>query len=177
VELLHAGAALLAGLLIGVERGWTLRQAADGTRVAGIRTFALVGLAGGLAGHLSSRGYGVVGALVVASLLAVLAAGYWRSAGTTARPNATSAIAATATLALGFLAGVGEPALSIAGAAVVTLILALRSQMHRWVSGLDEADVMAFARYAVIALAICRPGASARTTRGSREPCGSWSSW
>ena len=40
------------------------------------------------------------------------------------------------------------------GAAVVTLILALRTEAHRWVGALDEADIKAFARYAVIALAV-----------------------
>ena len=70
------------------------------------------------------------------------------------RPDATSAVAAMVTLGLGFLAGVGSAALAIAGAAIVTLILALRSEVHRWVGALDEADIKALARYAVIAAAV-----------------------
>ncbi|QPC41372.1 MgtC/SapB family protein [Kaustia mangrovi] len=38
--------ALAIGLLIGVERGWKERELAEGRRVAGIRTFALIGLLG-----------------------------------------------------------------------------------------------------------------------------------
>lgn len=154
IEVVHFAAALLTGLLIGIERGWTLRGAADGTRVAGIRTFTLLGLVGGASGHLSAIRYELVGAGLMAGTVTVLAIGYWRSTGAGRRPDATTAIAATVTLALGFLAGVGEPALAIAGAAVVTLLLALRSEMHRWVGLLDEADVKALARYAVIALAV-----------------------
>jgi len=41
-------AALAAGMLIGIERGWRLRADADGSRVAGLRTFTLLGAGGGL---------------------------------------------------------------------------------------------------------------------------------
>jgi MgtC family len=43
----HLGVALAIGLLIGVERGWSERDEEEGTRVAGVRTFALIGLLGG----------------------------------------------------------------------------------------------------------------------------------
>ena len=46
------GMSLGLGLLIGIQRGWTLRHEADGSRFAGIRTFGLLGLAGGLAGAI-----------------------------------------------------------------------------------------------------------------------------
>ena len=40
-------ASLAVGLLIGIERGWRDRDLAEGGRVAGLRTFSLVGLLGG----------------------------------------------------------------------------------------------------------------------------------
>ncbi|NNE64061.1 MAG: MgtC/SapB family protein, partial [Gammaproteobacteria bacterium] len=43
----YLGVALAIGLLIGVERGWKERQAKEGTRVAGVRTYGLIGLLGG----------------------------------------------------------------------------------------------------------------------------------
>lgn len=46
-------AALAVGILIGLERGWREREGADGSRVAGLRTFALFGLLGGVLGVLS----------------------------------------------------------------------------------------------------------------------------
>ncbi|CAM5554131.1 hypothetical protein SSTU70S_05457 [Stutzerimonas stutzeri] len=47
--LLNLATALGVGLLIGTERGWNNRQHADGELVAGLRTFGLGGLLGGLA--------------------------------------------------------------------------------------------------------------------------------
>jgi uncharacterized membrane protein (DUF4010 family) len=43
----YLGAALALGLLIGVERGWKAREQAEGQRVAGVRTYGLIGLLGG----------------------------------------------------------------------------------------------------------------------------------
>ena len=37
-------AALAVGLIVGLERGWHGRELPEGSRVAGLRTFALIGL-------------------------------------------------------------------------------------------------------------------------------------
>jgi uncharacterized membrane protein (DUF4010 family) len=63
-------------------------------------------------------------------------------------------VAALVTIGLGFLAGFGEPALAIAGATIVTLLLALKPELHRFLDKLDDEDVKALARYAVIAGAV-----------------------
>src|SRR5215468_6655848 len=47
------GVALGIGLMIGLERGWRRRGATPGTRAAGIRTFALSGLLGGVIAALA----------------------------------------------------------------------------------------------------------------------------
>ena len=44
-------ASLAVGILIGIERGWRQRNAIDGSRVSGLRTFGLIRLAAGLAGR------------------------------------------------------------------------------------------------------------------------------
>jgi len=62
------------GLLIGLERGWQERDLPEGGRVAGLRTFALVGLLGGVLGSWLPRfgPWPLVAALLgVALLLAV----------------------------------------------------------------------------------------------------------
>ena len=46
------GAALACGLMVGLERGWRLREQQDGTRVAGIRIFTLIGAGGGVSALL-----------------------------------------------------------------------------------------------------------------------------
>ena len=151
---LQIGSALAVGILIGIERGWQLRGAQEGMRVAGVRTFSLLGLVAGLAGLLGTYGYELVSAILVVGTVAVTGLGYWQSMKSDELLDATSPVAAIITLALGFLGGSGEPALAVAGGAVVTLILALRAELHGLISALDEADVQAFARYAVIALAV-----------------------
>lgn len=145
------GASLAAGLMIGVERGWRLRRQPSGTRVAGVRTYGLIGAAGGLAALLGSLIHPVAALLLVFATAAGLVAGFWRNP---AQRDATGFVAAVVTLALGMLAGAGQPALAVAGAAVITLLLATREQSHGLVARLNRNDVHAFARYAVIAGAV-----------------------
>lgn len=153
-QALAVGTALAAGLLIGIERGWKLRLAPEGTRVAGVRTFTLLGLLAGIAGLLGSTGYVLAAGAMVAAAAGIVAIGYAIRSKEDGLPDATSAIAALVTLALGFLAGSGTPSLAIAGATLVTLILALRSEAHGLIERLDAADVKALAQFAVIAGAV-----------------------
>lgn len=153
-QFLNIGSAFAAGLLIGIERGWKLRAMADGMRIAGLRTFTLLGLAAGLAGWLSATGQGFVSGAIIAASTAIVAIGYAYALKSDGKPDATSTVAALVTLALGFLGGNGEPALAIACAAIVTLVLAMRAELHTMVGALDRADLHAFARYSVIALAV-----------------------
>lgn len=147
-------AAIAAGLLIGVERGWTLRGEAAGMRVAGIRTFALLGLLAGIGGLLADQGQVIIAGAIMASGAAIIVIGYRRIVESDGRPDATSAVAALITLGLGVLAGLGSASLAVAAAAVVMLALALRTELHGLLDRMDQADVKAAARYAVIAGAV-----------------------
>lgn len=151
-EALRIGSALIIGLLIGIERGWHLRTRDAGSRVAGIRTFTLLGLAGGLAGMLGAKGQPLMGGTIVAASAAVLVLGYANTL--RERHDATTAVAALVTLTIGLLAGLGSIGLAIAAGAVVVLVLAMRTELHGFVDRLDEADVKALARFAVIALGV-----------------------
>jgi len=153
-QALCVATALATGLLIGIERGFDLRGLRDGTRVAGVRTFTLVGLVAGLAGLLGSFGQSLAAGSLVGGTAAVLAIGYANRPGLSGKPDATTAMATMVTLGLGFVAGFGQPGLAIAGATIVTLLLALRNELHGLLDRLDEADVKALARYAVIAGAV-----------------------
>lgn len=168
-QAIAAGGALAVGLLVGIERGWKLRDAAEGSRVAGVRTFTLLGLLAGLAGLVSAAGQGIAGGSLVAAAAAVLAIGYGRNLGADAKLDATTPIAGLVTLGLGFLAGGGNPSLAIAGATLVTLILALRTEAHGMIERLDEQDVKALARYAVIAGAVLP-----FLPEGNYGPYGAW---
>jgi len=71
-------AAVAAGLLIGIERGWKQRDEPDGTRVAGVRTFTLIGGAGGLAAVVARTVSPWVATIVAAGLVAGLLNAYLR---------------------------------------------------------------------------------------------------
>jgi uncharacterized membrane protein (DUF4010 family) len=169
-EAQRVAAALAAGLLIGIERGWTLRDERPGTRVAGVRTFTLLGLAGGLAGLVGAKGQPLVAGCIALASAALLVIAY--SKALEAKRDATTAVAAIVTLTIGFLAGLGSEGLGIAAAAVTVLVLALREELHRFVSQLDEHDVKALARFAVIAL-----GVLPFLPNEAMGPYGAWNPW
>ena len=166
---LALGAAVACGLLIGIERGFNLRDLEDHSRVAGIRTFTLLGVVSGIAGLLGSQGQELAAGALIAGAAGILALGYANRPDLKTRTDATSPIAGIATLGLGFLAGSGNAALAIVGATLVTLLLALKTEVHRVIGRLDEEDVKALARFAVIAGAILPFLPS-----GSYGPYGAW---
>jgi uncharacterized membrane protein (DUF4010 family) len=156
-------------LLIGIERGFDLRRLESGTRIAGVRTFTLIGLASGVAGLIAALGHGFASGAIVAGTAAVLSVGYAHRPDLSEKPDATTPIAAMVTIGLGFLAGSGNPALAIAGATIVTLLLSLKRETHGILNRLDEDDVKALAQYAVIAGAVLP-----FLPNGNYGPLGAW---
>lgn len=148
---LDLAASLAAGMMIGVERGWRFRREKAGTRVAGVRTYALIGAGGGLAAVIGKAIHPTVTAVLAAAIAAALVIGFARDTG---KRDATGIVSALLALALGLLAGAGQPAIAVAAAAVTTLLLASRAQLHHFVDRLNATAVQAFARYAVVALAV-----------------------
>lgn len=143
-----------SGLLIGVERGWRQRGEADGTRVAGVRTFTLIGGFGSLVALIAREVSTTMAAVMLAGLVALLVGGFLREQTKSAKRDSTTMVAAMITLALGLLGGAGHMAFAVAGAALTTFILAMRSQAHNLLRSLDQIEVQAIARFAVIAVAV-----------------------
>ncbi len=152
-DLIAIGLALALGLLIGVQRGWASRSSVPGSRFAGVRTYGLLGLAGGIAGSLQARAEGLATVLLAASAVLVLL-GYWRSTKGRASISGTSSLTGLITLAAGFLAGSGDYALASALAGTTVLVLAQRNRWHHWLRHIDEQEMHAIARFALIALVI-----------------------
>lgn len=145
--------ALALGLLIGIERGWSQRLESDGSRVAGIRTFTLLGLTGGLAGEAARLVSPVLTAVLVAAAGAALLIGYRQSAAR-GEVSATTTIVGVLTLGIGVLAASGQGVMASVLAAVTTVILSLRRQLHTWIGDLTEVELHAIARFGLISLAI-----------------------
>lgn len=135
------------GLLIGTERERTKGQG-PGRRPAGIRTFALVSLMGGLAAELDDRAVLAVGAGFV-GLAAV--ASYIRRQDPD--PGLTTEVALVVAFLLGALAR-DDTTLAAAIGVVVTILLASRQRMHtfvdRVISEAELHDALVLAAAAVV---------------------------
>lgn len=124
------GVALAAGLLVGLERGWRQRAEADGDRAAGLRTFGLSGLLGGICGALSAATHPLVLAAGLIAYTAAVGAFMLLEARAERNFSVTGLVAAILTFALGAYAVIGEMAVTIAAAVAMTIVLALRDQLH-----------------------------------------------
>lgn len=133
--------ALGGGLLIGLERE-RRKGVGPGRRVAGIRSFALVAVAGALAQALGQPALVALGALAVV-VLAGLAYGFdrWRDAALpqTADPGMTTELALVVTYLVGVLAVV-RPMLGAGCAAAVAVLLAARRPLHHFATRLLSAQ-------------------------------------
>jgi uncharacterized membrane protein (DUF4010 family) len=135
--------ALAVGLLIGLERGWQSRTLLEGERIAGLRTFGLLGLLGGVASLLSEAfGGGILVAMILA-VAAVLGGAYLLRFQSTQAASATTTIAALLTLGFGALAGVGELELAAAGAVTTSLVLNLKPTLHAGLQRLEASELQA----------------------------------
>jgi uncharacterized membrane protein (DUF4010 family) len=147
----HLALALALGLLVGLERGWRMRARPEGMRVAGLRTFGLLGLMGGLAGTLARLELGWIAAILVGGCAALILIGQFREMRRSQGLSATSAVAGLVTIGLGVLVASGYEIEAVAAGAAMTLLLAARSRLHGWVQGLNETEIVSIARFAIIA--------------------------
>lgn len=142
-------AALAAGLLVGLERGWAQRALGRGHRVAGFRTFGLIGFAGGVAGLMPD----LLAAIILLGVVLVLVLGYALKASED-RLSATTTIAGMLTLAIGLAAVRLTPTIAMAAAGGAFILLASRHSTHALLRGLTEAEIEGVARFALVALVI-----------------------
>ncbi|TJW05339.1 MAG: MgtC/SapB family protein [Mesorhizobium sp.] len=125
------GLALAIGLLVGLERGWRERDAPDRSRTAGIRTFGISGLLGGILAALATA-LGAVSVLV-GGFLAFAAIFAWYKAPEAAHDedfSVTTVIAGLGVFALGGLSVAGDYRAAAAGGAALAAILASREILH-----------------------------------------------
>ncbi|HET6629556.1 MAG TPA: MgtC/SapB family protein [Woeseiaceae bacterium] len=148
--LLRLAVALAVGLIVGIERGWNSRLEASGQRTAGLRTFALAGLLGGVLAALAGEhpvvlaaGLLVVGGFVVAAY--VITAPAMQDFGM------TTEFALVTTCALGALAVAGAPFEATAAAILIALVLGLKTEVHKVLHGLGRNEVMATLQLLLIA--------------------------
>lgn len=147
--------ALAIGLLVGLERGWERREAAEGQRAAGLRTFGLISLLGGVTALVAVGPYGAIwAAAVLLALGTIVAIGYLRESEVDRDVSATTAVAALLTFGLGALAGRGELSAASSTAVVVALLLGFKPELHAMVRRIERAELLATLRLLLISVVI-----------------------
>lgn len=147
--------ALGCGAVIGFERGWYQRDQAEGTRPAGIRTFSLIGLIGGiagLAGTLMSSPLPLAVAVIAVALL--LGLGYWRAAASETDLSLTTVIAGVLTVLLGGVAAMGHGLAAAMAAVIATVILSAKPVTHSLLRRVEAAEMAAVLRLLLISVVI-----------------------
>ncbi|MDX1636512.1 MAG: MgtC/SapB family protein [Balneolaceae bacterium] len=147
-------AALGTGLLIGIERGWTGRTEDEGDRIAGIRTFSLVGLLGGLGGVLTNYLPSWIIAVMFIGLTAIVITSYAVESYVDKEKDIgiTTEIALLLTFALGAWASFGYRMFALGGAVVVMVFLSLKPILHRWLRLIEVNEIYAGIKLLVISV-------------------------
>ena len=147
------GTALAVGLLVGLQRQFAKQHARDDL-FAGTRTFALIGLTGGLSA-IAAREFdsALVFVIGLATIGAIVTVGYLAGAREGGLGLTTEA-AAIVTFFAGALAGIGQLTIAAAVAVATTVLLASKPFTERFVSNIDEADVKATLQFAVLVVLI-----------------------
>ncbi|MDD1626554.1 MAG: MgtC/SapB family protein [Methylococcaceae bacterium] len=146
------GIALAIGLLIGLERGWRTRDREEGMRVAGLRTYGMIGLLGGLSGILAQQADPFLMGFVFLALTSVLLLAYSKSLDKFQDFSITSIIASLITFTLGALTVFGHIMLASASAVVITSLLGFKPLLHGWLKKLEQQELYATLKLLLISV-------------------------
>ncbi|MEP3590817.1 MAG: MgtC/SapB family protein [Marinobacter sp.] len=149
---LHLALSLLLGAIVGLERGWGAREQKAGERIAGIRTFSLVGFLGGLSAVLATE---ITVWAFPALLFCVAAIGLvaYRERLTHIRNfSITGLIGMLLTFCFGAVAVAIDPVIATAAAVVTALILDSKQEIHNWVRKLQAHELDAALKLLLISV-------------------------
>lgn len=142
-EIALLGTALAVGLLIGVERGWKLREAKEGERIAGLRTYGLIGLLGGTAGLLFQYMGALVFGLVFMGFTIAVTVSYVLRRLKSDDASITSLVTMLLTFILGSLVALEHINLGASSAVVIVLLLRFKGVLHSWLRKLGRQELHA----------------------------------
>ncbi len=148
------GVALALGLLIGIERGWHERSAAEGQRVAGVRTFGLISLLGAVWALLADELGEVVLALAFLAFAALIVSAHVLDVHNDRDYGITTSVAALLTFALGAAAARGYLNIAAASAVVATTLLGLKPILHHWLEQMEQRELFAIFKMLLISVVL-----------------------
>lgn len=156
IELFYRfGAALLIGLLVGLQRAYAnLQEEPDEKSFGGTRTFALLGLLGCTAAYLAERMDSVLAFVVIIAVSCGLIMIAYIATARRGSIGMTTEVAAVVTVLAGGICYLGEVAIAAALGVAMTVLLALKLQTRMLVRNITQSDVYATLTFAVITLII-----------------------
>jgi uncharacterized membrane protein (DUF4010 family) len=140
---LRLGLALAIGFLIGLERGWKDRDEKEGQRTAGLRTFSLIALLGGIFGALTKDQNFLLLASGFVVVSGALAAFFWREGKSEDDFSATSVVAVMLAFMLGAFAVLGDMAIAAGAGVAAAVLLAVKTQLHGWLASITWPELRA----------------------------------
>jgi len=147
--------AALIGLGVGLEREWSGHADGPQARFAGLRTFLLLGLLGGIAGLLTREDHEAIATLIAGGGMLFSIAAYVmavRQDGVSR--DGTTEAAAIVVVALGVFAASVSWLIAAAAGSVVVLALNEKKRLHGAVTNLRPEELRAALQFAVLALVI-----------------------
>ena len=150
--IIQLAVALLLGTLTGLQRGWAAREQKSGERVAGIRTYSLVGLLGGIAALLSLK---ITPWVLPATLLAVCISAVmaYRVRMTQMRNySITGIVGLLLTFCFGAMAVAVDITIAATAAVITTIILDNKREIHSVLNRLQEHELDAALKLLLISV-------------------------
>lgn len=151
---LRLAVALGVGFLIGLERGFASRQLAEGTRLAGVRTFALTALLGALVVLLSGEPGGLPWAFAFLAVAGVVFGAHYLHVQRGRDIGATSVFALLLTFVLGGVAMQGHLAAAAGAAVIAAILLSAKRPLHQWIDRLEQRELVAALQFLLISVVV-----------------------
>jgi uncharacterized membrane protein (DUF4010 family) len=143
--------ALLIGLVIGLERE-IAQEGRQNVKFAGLRTFGIVGLMGGVCAYLASQQYLIFAAALLA-ITALTGIAYYKATEISKHLGFTTEMALLLTFLLGGLTYY-DYTIAVILSIVVTILLAFKDPLHEFTYRLPKEEFYDTLKFALIAIVI-----------------------
>lgn len=148
---LRFGAALLIGVLIGMQREYAHGSSKGTGLFAGARTFALMSLVGATAAFLAETLNSVLVFISIVGMTGLMViVAYYVTATEREEIGLTSEVAALITILIGAVCYIHSIELAAALGVVTTVLLAVKGELRQFVRVITREDVFATLQFAVI---------------------------
>ena len=148
----HFGVALFIGLLVGLQREYSYdaENKTEEKTAAGLRTFALLGLAGATAAFATEQMGSVWAFVVIVTMLGLLLAIAYYHTSKGGSIGMTTEVAGVVVILAGAMAYWGQVALAVALGVITTALLSFKLELHTFVKRLTREDIVAALKFALI---------------------------